>query len=111
MRSLMSGVMGLLLAVISCASHAGYLIQGATIVSVTNTANQSQAFAVYFTGGAGACAASGQIVFPQSAAVDADTFKRTYAAALAGAVTKARFDAFDYSGTNCANAGFIQLYP
>ena len=111
MRSHMSRVIGFLLAVISSTSHAGYLIQGATIVSVTNTANQSQAFAVYFTGGAGICASSGQIVFPQSAAVDADTFKRAYAAALAGAVTKARFDAFDYAGTNCSNAGFIQVYP
>ena len=111
MRSFVNSLIGLLLTVISSPSHAGYIIQGATIVSVTSTANQSQAFAVYFTGGTGTCASSGQIVFPQSAAVDAEPFRRAYAAALAGAVTKARFDAFDYSGNSCSNAGFIQLYP
>lgn len=94
------------------ARASGFLVQGAVVTSVTNVASNAAAFAIYFTGGTGLCASGQLVVFPQTAAVDADSFKRAYTAALLAAVTKAPFDAYDYGTTaTCYNGSFIEVYP
>jgi hypothetical protein len=55
-------------------SWAGYLAQGATVVAVTNTSSNQQAFSVKLSGGTGPCVSGGWVSFKEVDAADAKTF-------------------------------------
>jgi Family of unknown function (DUF5992) len=97
-------------ALISFSAHAGYVIQGATIVNVGSTNGNAAQFHVVVTGGAGPCVGQ-TILFHISNAPDADTHKRAYAAALLALAMGYRVNIYNYTDNNCAGASYIDIGP
>lgn len=97
--------------VFSATAHAGYLVTGGTIAHITNTSSNSQSFAIQILSGTGPCVgASAWIVFPLSAAPDADTHKRAYAAVVTALATGMRVSVYNYTDDNCDRASYVQIY-
>lgn len=73
-------------ALLSASAQAGYVATDATVLRVSSTNGNTASFQVMVAGGTGPCTSvSGTwVVFPLSAAPDADTHKRAYAAGVAG---------------------------
>jgi Family of unknown function (DUF5992) len=90
-------------------AQAGYLITDATITDVYNTASNQTSFAVAVQGGSGPCSGSANIVFPLSAAPDADTLKRAYAAALMAFALGLHVSIHNYSSDACTGASYIRV--
>src|SRR4051812_45234848 len=84
----------------------GYVVNDATIANIANTNGNTPAFVVTVAGGSGPCAGT-NITFTQSAATDADTFKRAYAAALLAFTTGSTVSIYNYTDTSCTNAVYI----
>ena len=84
----------------------GYVVNDATIANIANTNGNTPAFVVTVTGGTGPCAGT-NITFTQSAATDADTFKRAYAAAILAFTTGSTVSIYNYTDTTCTNAVYI----
>jgi hypothetical protein len=94
-------------------AHAGYLAVGVTVTKVSNTNSNDQSFVVTFTGGTGPCTSgtgSTFVIFPLSAAPDADTHKRAYAAALLALTTGMRVTLYNYTSDSCTGASYIEVY-
>jgi hypothetical protein len=87
---------------------AGSLVTNATITKILNTSGNQTQFAIVVSGGTGRCANT-VIYFPVSAAVDADTHKRAYSAALLALATGMKISAWNYSGNNCEGAAYIDV--
>lgn len=87
---------------------AGDVVLGGRIVEVANT-NGSPGFNVRVSGGSLNLCGSGWIVFPASAAPDAESHKRAYAAALVALTTGALVRLHNYQGNTCDTVSFIQL--
>jgi hypothetical protein len=87
-----------------------YIVQGATITNIMSTNGNGDAFAIITSGGSGSCANT-EVYFPQSAAPDADTFKRAYAAALTAITTGMRVSIYNYTDSTCLTASYVQIYP
>jgi len=90
----------------SASAAGGYVVNDATVINIANTNGNTPAFVVTVTGGTGPCAGT-NITFTQSAAVDADTFKRAYAAALLAFTTGSTVSIYNYGDTSCTNATYI----
>jgi Family of unknown function (DUF5992) len=87
---------------------AGDLALNARVVRVANTGNNSTVFSVAVSGGSlNLC--SGWITFPVSAAPDADTHKRAYAAALLALSSGMLVRVHNYSSDSCEGASYIDL--
>jgi hypothetical protein len=96
-----------------CASaRAGQIVTGATVIHVSSTNGNTTAFQVLVAGGVGVCTSETGtwIVFPLSAAADADTHKRTYAAALLALATGMRVNLHNYASDSCTGASYVDVY-
>jgi hypothetical protein len=92
-------------------SLASDLAVDASIARVRNTVSNSTSFSVQVSGGTGPCAIVGQwITFPVSAAADADTHKRTYATVLTALALGLQVRIYNYSGSACDGASYIEIY-
>jgi hypothetical protein len=87
---------------------AGSLVTNATITKILDTSGNQTQFAIVVSGGTGPCANT-VIYFPVGAAVDVDTHKRAYAAALLALATGMRISAWNYTGNNCEGAAYIDV--
>lgn len=102
-------ILATVLALTAAASaNAGYLVQNGTITRVYNTSNNQNAFAVNVQGGTGPCTST-VIVFPLSAAADADTHKRAYAAALMAFAMGLQVSIYNYTNDTCTIASYIDV--
>jgi hypothetical protein len=91
------------------ASAGEYIVDGARVVSVANTASNQTVFIVKTSGGTGACTNGSWITFSPASAPDADTYKRAYTAALLAFTTGALVKIYNYSSGTCDGASFIEL--
>ena len=93
-------------------AHAGYVTVGATVTHVSSTNANTQSFVVQVVGGTGPCTnGSGfEVVFPLTAAPDADTHKRAYAAALLALALGMHVSIYNYTDNNCLGASYIDVY-
>lgn len=93
-------------------AQAGYIVVGATVTHVSSTNGNNQAFQVQVAGGTGPCAnATGSwVIFPLSAAADADAHKRAYAAALLALTTGMRVTFVNYSNDSCNGASYVDIH-
>ena len=86
-----------------------YIVQGAIITNIMSTNGNTAGFAIITSGGSGACV-NAEVYFPQSAAPDADTFKRAYTAALTAMTTGMRVTIYNYADSTCLTASYVQIY-
>ena len=95
---------------ISVESFADYLVQGATVKEVSNTAGNNELFYIHVEGGVGLCANS-QIRFPMSAAGSEKIFDRGFSIALAAYVSGSKINVYDYSegSESCNGAESIRM--
>ena len=89
-------------------SNAGDLVIGGTITKVANTSDNGTSFSILVTGGTSSLCSS-WITFPLSAAADADTHKRAYAAALLALSTATPVRVHNYLGNNCNTASYLEV--
>jgi hypothetical protein len=108
MKRLLIGIAVLCTTAIAHA-QGGYVVTGATITHVTNTSGNAAAFSITVSGGTGSCAGS-TITFLQTAAPDADTFKRAYVAALMALSVGLHVTVYNYTDTTCNLASYIDVY-
>jgi hypothetical protein len=87
---------------------AGSLVADATITRTLNTSGNQALFAIEVSGGTGPCANT-VIYFPVSAAVDVDTHKRAYSAALLALATGMKISVWNYNDNSCAGAAYISV--
>lgn len=99
-------------ALFSANAQAGYIVTGATVIHVSSTNGNTTSFQVMVSGGTGPCTSvtGTWVVFPLAAAPDADTHKRTYAAALLALTTGMRVTLYNYADDNCVGASYVDLY-
>ena len=92
-------------------AQAGYIATGARVTHVSSTNGNTASFQVMVAGGTGPCTSeSGTwVVFPLSAAPDADTHKRAYAAALLALTTGMPVILFNYSSDSCTGASYVDV--
>ena len=90
-------------------ASAGDIAAGGTITQIKNVTGNMTQWAIWITGGTGVCLGN-WIVFPLSAAPDADTHKRGYATALMATALGMRVKIHNYSGDDCLNASYIEAY-
>ena len=90
--------------------NAEYLVKGATIIEVSNTAGNNDLFYVRVSGGDGRCANS-QIRFPMGEAGSEKIFDRAFSIALAGYASGSKVEIYDYNenSTDCNGAESIRL--
>lgn len=110
-RKLASIVMSAACTLFGANAQAGYIATGATITHVSSTNGNTASFQVQVAGGTGPCtSATGTwVIFTLSAAPDADTFKRAYAAALLALTTGMSVIIVNYSSDNCAGASYLDV--
>jgi hypothetical protein len=89
---------------------AGDLVVGGRIIRITNTGANMPVFSIEVSGGSTNLCGSGWITFPVSAAPDADTHKRAYAAALLALSTGLSVRVHNYQGSDCNSASYIELF-
>lgn len=94
---------------LSCTSFAGDLVQNGRIVRIANTSSNQSVFEILVSGGSYNLCGGGWINFPVSAAPDVDTHKRAYASALLAMTTGALVRVYNYLGTDCSTASYIEL--
>lgn len=96
----------------SANAQAGYIATGATIIRVSSTNGNTASFQVMVAGGTGPCTSeSGTwVVFPLSAAPDADTHKRAYAAALLALTTGMPVVLYNYANDDCVGASYVDVH-
>ncbi len=90
-------------------AQAGDLVFGGRLVGLTNTTSNSSIFAIKVTGGSLNLCSTTWISFPVSAAADADTHKRAYAAALTALTTGMPVRIHNYASDSCGAAQYIEL--
>lgn len=91
--------------------NAGELINGATIVEVTNTNNNGADFAVILTGGTGPCVSPSRtiIVFPESKKQSDESYRQAFSIALAGLANGMKVRVHNFEDNSCTGANFISL--
>lgn len=108
MKTITIGLASLLMTSLAQAAG-GYLVTGATVSNVFNTSANLPQFAITVAGGTGPCANT-TIVFPQSSAPDADTFKRAYAQVLLALTNGMHINVYNFTDVTCNFASYINLY-
>ena len=98
-------------ALFSTNAQAGYVATDATVLRVSSTNGNTASFQVMVAGGTGPCTSVSGIwvVFPLSAAPDADTHKRAYAAALLALATGMSVTLYNYTNDNCVLASYVDV--
>ena len=87
----------------------GYLVTNATVVSVSNSANNIEAFSILTTGStSGPCGTSSIFFYPAKAGSQG-IYERAYKQAMVALVTGKKIHVWNYSGLNCDGASYIQL--
>ena len=89
--------------------HAGWLNQGGKITQLYNTSNKNNIYATFgitVSGGSGSCST---ILFPRSAAANADVHKRAFSMAMLAYTNEDSVSVYNYSGSSCDGASFIQV--
>ena len=66
----------------SSITHAEYLVQGATIITVSSISDNKEEFAVKTSGGTGGCATGNWIIFKEANMSSSEALARSYSAAL-----------------------------
>jgi hypothetical protein len=110
MKSLMTLAAAVCLIGLTSAANAGYLAVDATITRIESTTGNQQSFVLTIQGGSGPCTGT-FAVFPVSASPDADTHKRSYAAAMMAFAMGMRVSIFNYANDSCSGASYISIYP
>lgn len=112
MLRLLSRSITLAACLFSANAYAGYIVVGATVTHISSTNGNNQSFQVQVAGGTGPCTnGTGMwVVFPLSAAPDADTHKRAYAAAMLALATGMRVTLYNYSDDGCTGASYVDVY-
>ena len=88
---------------------AGELIRNATVLEVANSYGGGADFAIKVTGGTGVCATNEWIVFPESKAVSANSYKQAIATALLAFSAKKKVRIENFEDNNCFAANFISV--
>jgi hypothetical protein len=88
---------------------AGDLVTGGRVVRIANTGNNLNVFSVEVAGGSQNLCSNVWITFPATAAPDADTYKRAYAAALVALTTGVLVRVYNYQNNSCDAASYIEL--
>lgn len=102
---LMTAVAG---SVSTTALHAAELVDGATVVEVTNTIDKGKAYAILVSGGNGPCANT-WISFYEDRAASENSFKQGLAIALMAWSSGKKIRVHNYEGANCNGANFISI--
>jgi len=93
--------------------EAGELIQGATLIEVANTNNNGPDFAIIVEGGTGTgvCSSSSNkaITFPEAKKQSDDSYKQSFAIALAAVTTGMKVRVHNFDDFDCGGANFISI--
>ena len=95
-------------------AQAAYIARDALIHAVGNTSYELPVFVVKVSGGTGACGNS-TITFPESTLPDPNNpayirlYERAYSTALTAFAAGKRVDIYNYDGSDCDNASFIEV--
>jgi hypothetical protein len=95
-----------------CANaQAGYIATDATVIRISSTNGNTASFQVMVAGGTGPCTSVNGtwVVFPLSAAPDADTHNRAYAAAMLALATGMRVTLYNYTNDDCVQASYVAV--
>lgn len=90
-------------------AEAGFIASESTITSIKNVTGNMPQFAVFVTGGTGPCLNT-WVVFPVSAAPDADTHKRAYATAMMAIALGMHVIIYNYTDDSCLGASYIDAH-
>jgi hypothetical protein len=103
-------LIGLLTFSIAQIATAEYLVKGATVSEVSNTAGNEELFYISVSGGTGRCADS-QIRFPLADAGSEKIYDRAFSIALTAYASGEKINIYDYSesSTDCNGAESIRL--
>ena len=89
--------------------QAGELLRDGTVVEVANTYGGAADFAIRVTGGTGVCANNVWIVFPESKAVSANSYKQAISTALLAFSANKKVRIHNFEDNNCYGANFISV--
>jgi hypothetical protein len=91
-------------------ASAGYIVTGAKIIKIANTANNQDYFSVLISGGTGPCATM-WVAFPQSAAATQKILDRAFALAMSAMTAGYVVSIYNYQSDSCDKAAYIEVSP
>ncbi len=102
-------LIGVLILLFSGHTFAGYLVQGGTITKVMNTEDSVDRFQIRVEGGTPNLCQGINIKFDSSKVANAATHARSYSSALTALTTGMKVSIYNYNGSDCNGAAYIEL--
>ena len=85
-----------------------FIAEGSTIESIANTSSNTDSFSISVKGGTGVCGNT-TILFPRNATTSSEVHRRAYSTALTAFSMGAKVKVYNYIGSDCQNAAYIQI--